>query len=219
MDGIRYVAADDHRLFLRGFRLLLDRIRTAKPLVCVGEASNIQEVLRLIQPEEVDLLFLDLNLADTDATQLIPKFKELHPGLRILCISMYTDTKLVREALKKGADGFLSKNVDLPELEAAIDSVMEGEIVLGKDISLSAAALRQLGTRPGINRFNAPFQLTRREKEILDLVVKGKSNKDIAALLFISKETVSAHRKSLMRKLNVRNASGLIRVAYDFNLV
>ncbi|MBP8726584.1 MAG: response regulator transcription factor [Saprospiraceae bacterium] len=219
MDEIRYVAADDHRLFLRGFRLLLDRIRTAKPLVCVGEASTTQEVLRRIQPGEVDLLFLDLNLADIDATQLIPKFKELHPGLRILCISMYTDAKLVREALKKGADGFLSKNVDLPELEVAIDSVMEGEIVLGKDISLSAAALRQLAPRPGINRFNAPFQLTRREREILDLVVKGKSNKDIAALLFISRDTVSAHRKSLMRKLNVRNASGLIRVAYDFNLI
>lgn len=219
MDGIRYVVADDHKLFLKGFRLLLDQIKGRLPLICIGEAGSVPEVLRLIQPESMDLLFLDLNLADTDAGQMIPKFKELHPQLRILCISMYTDAKIVRDVLKKGADGFLSKNADLVELEKAIETVMDGEIFMGSDIKLTDVSRKNIQSKLNVNRFNAAHQLTKREKEILDLVARGKSNKDIAALLFISKDTVSAHRKSLMRKLNVKNASGLIKAAYEYNLL
>ncbi|MBK8956294.1 MAG: response regulator transcription factor [Saprospiraceae bacterium] len=219
MDAIRYVVADDHQLFLKGFRLLLDQIESRLSLSCAGEAGNITETLRLLNPESVDLLFLDLNLADADAGQMIPKFKELHPQLRILCISMYTDAKIARDVLKKGADGFLSKNADLAELEKAIETVMEGEIFTGRDIKLTDVNRKNLQSKLTVNRFNASQHLTKREKEILELVAKGKSNKDIAALLFISKDTVSAHRKSLMRKMNVRNASGLIKVAYEYNLL
>lgn len=219
MVGVRYVVADDHKLFAKGFRLLLDQLNCRFPLIFAGEAGSPSETLKLVSPEEVDLLFLDLNLADSDASVIISKLKELHPSLRILCISMYTSPKIVRDALKEGADGFLSKNADQEELVAAIESVMDGEIVLGKDIKVSDVNKTQTNIKTSVNRFNARYQLTKREKEILDLVVKGKSNKDIAALLFISKDTVSAHRKSLMRKLNVRNASGLIKIAYEFNLL
>ncbi|MBK9108961.1 MAG: response regulator transcription factor [Saprospiraceae bacterium] len=219
MDGIRFVVADDHKLFLKGFRLLLDQMNKRLTMICLGEAGNIPDVLRLIQADPVDLLFLDLNLGDADSGQMIPKFKELHPQLRILCISMYTDSKVVRDVLKKGADGFLSKNAEMLELENAIETVMDGEIFMGSDIKLTDVNRKNVQSKLNINRFNAAHQLTKREKEILDLVAKGKSNKDIAALLFISKDTVSAHRKSLMRKLNVKNASGLIKAAYEFNLL
>ncbi|HEX5625633.1 MAG TPA: response regulator transcription factor, partial [Saprospiraceae bacterium] len=216
---IRYAVADDHQLFVKGLQLLLQRIECSLPLECVGEATNSQELLRLINPDDVDLLFLDLNLAEFDASLLIPKLKELHSGLRILCLSMYTDDKIVREALRKGADGYLSKNADLNELTKAIDAVMAGEMVLGKDIRITNPGNKAQNTASNLNRFNAKYQLTKREKEILELIAKGKSNKDIAALLFISKDTVSVHRKNLMRKLNVKNASGLIKVAYEFNLI
>lgn len=219
MDGIRFVVADDHKLFLKGFRLLLDQMDKRLGMICLGEAGSISDVIRLIQADPVDLLFLDLNLADADAGQMIPKFKEVHPQLRILCISMYTDAKVVRDVLKKGADGFLSKNADLLELEKAIETVMDGEIFMGSDIKLTDVNRKNIQSKLIITRFNATHQLTKREKEILDLVAKGKSNKDIAALLFISKDTVSAHRKSLMRKLNVKNASGLIKAAYEYNLL
>jgi len=219
MDEVRYVVADDHGLFVKGFQLLLSQLNCRFPLICVGEVNSTAETIKMISPESVDLLFLDLNLADTDASLMIPKLKEMHPDLRILCVSMYTDPKMVRDALKKGADGFLSKNTSLEELENAIDAILDGEIVLGKDIKVSDTNKKSTVPKSNINRFNAQYQLTKREKEILDLVVKGKSNKDIAALLFISKDTVSAHRKSLMRKLNVKNASGLIKIAYEYNLL
>lgn len=219
MDRIRYVVADDHQLYVKGFNLLLQRIKTRFPLECIGEAFNGQELLRLINPDSVDLLFLDLNLADNDAALLIPKLKELHSNLKILCISMYTDDKVVREALRKGADGYLSKNTDLDELTNAIDAVMDGEMFLGSNIRITNPERKTVQASQSINRFNAKYQLTKREREILELIAKGKSNKDISALLFISKDTVSVHRKNLMRKLNVKNASGLIKVAYEFNLI
>lgn len=219
MDKIRYVVADDHLLFLKGFILLLQRIKSNYTLECVGEATNGQELLRLISPEEVDLLFLDLNFAEADASLLIPKLKELHSDLKILCVSMYTDDKVVREALRKGADGYLSKNTELTELAEAIEAVMDGEMFLGKNIKITNPDKKPSNQAINLNRFNAKYQLTKREKEILELIAKGKSNKDIASLLFISKDTVSVHRKNLMKKLNVKNASGLIKVAYDFNLI
>lgn len=219
MDRIRYVVADDHQLFLKGFILLLQRIKCRFSLECVGEATNGQELLRLISPDDMELLFLDLNFAESDASLLIPKLKEMHRDLKILCISMYTDDKVVREALRKGADGYLSKNTDLTELAEAIESVMDGEMVLGKNIRITNPDKKPSNQAINLNRFNAKYQLTKREKEILELIAKGKSNKDIASMLFISKDTVSVHRKNLMKKLNVKNASGLIKVAYDFNLI
>jgi DNA-binding NarL/FixJ family response regulator len=219
MDRIRYVVADDHQLFLKGFILLLQRIKSRYSLECVGEARNAQELLRLILPSEIDLLFLDLNFAETDASLLIPKLKEMHGNLRILCVSMYTDDKVVRETLRKGADGYLSKSTDPVDLALAIESVMEGQMFLGKDIKITDPDKKPIHQATNLNRFNAKYQLTKREKEILELIAKGKSNKDIASMLFISKDTVSVHRKNLMKKLNVRNASGLIKVAFDFNLI
>ncbi|MBK6544015.1 MAG: response regulator transcription factor [Saprospiraceae bacterium] len=219
MSRIRYVVADDHQLYVKGFILLLQRIKCRFPLECIGEASNGQELLRLISPEHVDLLFLDLNLAENDAALLIPKLKELHSDLKILCISMYTDDKVVREALRKGADGYLSKNTGLDELANAIDAVMEGEMVLGSNIKITNPDKKTMNANVNLTRFNAKYQLTKREREILEQIAKGKSNRDISALLFISKDTVSVHRKNLMRKLNVKNASGLIKVAYEYNLI
>lgn len=219
MSRIRYVVADDHHLFLKGFILLLQRIKCRFPLECVGEATNSQELLRLISPDQVDLLFLDLNLAENDAVLLIPKLKELHSHLKIICISMYTDDKIVREALRKGADGYLSKNTGLDELAISIDAVMDGEMILGSNIKITDPDKKSNSVNINLNRFNAKYQLTKREREILELIAKGKANKDISALLFISKDTVSVHRKNLMRKLNVKNASGLIKVAYEYNLI
>ncbi|MBK9722267.1 MAG: response regulator transcription factor [Saprospiraceae bacterium] len=219
MSRIRYVVADDHQLYVKGFILLLQRIKCRFPLECIGEASNGQELLRLISPEHVDLLFLDLNLAENDAALLIPKLKELHSDLKILCISMYTDDKVVREALRKGADGYLSKNTGLDELANAIDAIMEGEMVLGSNIKITNPDKKTMNANVNLTRFNAKYQLTKREREILEQIAKGKSNRDISALLFISKDTVSVHRKNLMRKLNVKNASGLIKVAYEYNLI
>ncbi len=219
MEVIRYVAADDHILFLKGFKLLLDQVHCRFPLVCVGEASSTQELQRIIASELPDLLFLDLNLADTDASQVIPKLKELHNAMRIICVSMYTDEKLIRDALKKGADGYLSKNTDLSDLARVIDAVWEGEVALSRNLRISDAIKQDVSGSANLNRFNAKFVLTKREKEILELIAKGKSNKDIAALLFISKDTVSVHRKNLMRKLHVQNASALLKVAYEFNLI
>ncbi len=219
MEVIRYVAADDHILFLKGFKLLLDQVQCRFPLVCHGEASNMQELQKIIASELPDLLFLDLNLADTDASQSIPKLKELHNAMRIICVSMYTDEKLVRDALKKGADGYLSKNTDLLDLTRVIDAVLEGEVAISSKVRISDAIKKELTGSANLNRFNAKLLLTKREKEILELIVKGKSNKDIAALLFISKDTVSVHRKNLMRKLHVQNASALLKVAYEYNLI
>ncbi len=220
MGKIRVVAADDHKLFLEAFELLLRHFDPKENLQVVATACTIQDLMEILLREKVDLLFLDLNMGDTDAVEIIPKLKERAKALRIICLSMYKDDKTIREAMRKGADGYLSKNTNPAELLEAIQQVMDGQIFLGADLRITHPKSAAKGTQPvQINRFNAKFQLTKREKEILELIAKGKSNKDMANILFISKDTVSVHRKNLMRKLNVNSVSSLLKVAFDYNLV
>ena len=153
---------------------------------------------------------------------MIPKIKERNPETKVLIVSMSTEAKVVRESFQQGADGYLSKYSDLDNLVEGIREVMDGEIFFGKGIEatqkISSEVVKQTST-PMLNRFNAKFHLTKRESEILEKMTEGKSSKTIAAELFISKETVSVHRKNLMRKLGASNALNLLKIARDYNLI
>jgi DNA-binding NarL/FixJ family response regulator len=220
MSKVRIVAADDHQLFLKAFTLLLQQLDVNSEFIIVGTASRIQELLQLLSTEKADILFLDLNMVDSDASQLIPKLKESYKTMRIICLSMYKEDKTIREAMRRGADGYLTKNSNPTEIVDAIFSVLEGNIFLGKDVRVTNPKVdEKTNASSGVNRFNAKYQLTKREKEILDLIAKGKSNKDMASILFISKDTVSVHRKNLMRKLNVNSITSLLKIAFDYNLI
>jgi len=144
---------------------------------------------------------------------------------------MYDDSKLVKSAFKNGIDGYILKTSAADDLIKAISTVLTGETFFGEGVYVhrpnipSASSDRfSAGTAPSKNktyedRFNKKHNLTKRELEILRLISKAKNNKEIAKTLFISDQTVSVHRRNLMRKLNVSSTAGLIKIAYDNSLV
>ncbi|HRI33189.1 MAG TPA: response regulator transcription factor [Saprospiraceae bacterium] len=223
MNSLNIGVVDDHWLFLKGFVLILSKLKTSYELNIILECTNEADALKKLNSETLDLIFLDLNLQQTDGIRLIPKLKELFPKIKIIIVSMSTDVKLVREAFQKGADGYLSKNSDYEDLSLAIEEVMEGKIFFGKGIESTYRTIadqNKLSSAPvAINRFTAKYHLTKRELEILEMISQGKSSKDIASELFISKETVNVHRKNVMRKLEANSALSLVKIARDFNLI
>jgi DNA-binding NarL/FixJ family response regulator len=222
MRSLKVGVVDDHELFLRSFVLLLTTIKSGFDITVAVESLSEDDFLAKLRQNDLDLVFLDLNLTKSDGIRLIPKIKERNPETKVLIVSMSTEAKVVRESFQQGADGYLSKYSDLDNLVEGIREVMDGEIFFGKGIEatqkISSEVVKQTST-PMLNRFNAKFHLTKRESEILEKMTEGKSSKTIAAELFISKETVSVHRKNLMRKLGASNALNLLKIARDYNLI
>lgn len=210
---------DDHSLFLKGFSMIIEKLESRYSFEILLQANQIENPENDLPPLEI--LFLDLNLDRYDGLETLTKLRDIAPKMKIIIMSMYNDDRMVKEAMKRGADGYLSKNTSLQELDKAITEVMMGKVYLGNDIK--SAMVNQTTTKiksgQPITRFNAKIHLTKREMEILEFIFQGLSNKDIAAALFISKDTVGVHRKNLMRKLGANSATGLLKKATELNLI
>lgn len=216
---IRIGVIDDHRLFARAFVILLDQLSSELQLKVESKEIRLDDITNGLK--DLDLLFLDLELDNQDGTELLTKFKLDYPLLRIIILSMHSVEKVIRNVMKKGADGYLSKRTDQVELVTAIKKVMDGEVFLGADIlqKITEPSNQKSKNKVTLNRFNVKMHLTKREAEILELISKGKSNKDIGEFLFISNETVSVHRKNLMKKFDVSSTLELLKVASEFDLI
>ncbi len=135
---------------------------------------------------------------------------------------MIKDSKFVREAFKLGADGYISKETNPEDVEISISKVMLGDVYFGNGIeavSKKPSISDYKAIESNLNRFNAKFHLTKRELEILAMLVEGKTSKDISSVLFISKDTVNVHRKNLMKKLNISNVVMLVKIVKDYNII
>lgn len=218
------LVADDHRIFVEGLKTVLQTCDDPRFQI-VGVAYSGQELLEKASTLSADLLILDLRLPQKDGLDVIKTIRTRKLPIRILVLTSYDTPRIVRSAIKVGADGYILKNKPVAELFEAVVSVMNGESFLGEGISLSGKSRPSRSKKK--QRFGAPFEdafvkrhsLTKRETQILRLITQAMSNKEIARELFISDQTVSVHRKNIMRKLGVSNTAGLIRVAYDYALV
>jgi DNA-binding NarL/FixJ family response regulator len=202
---IKVLLVDDHSLVRRGFRRMLE---DEADIVVVGEASNGDEAVRLARELAPQVIVMDCALPGTSGLAATRKILETAPPKAILMLSMHSEDTLVRQALDAGARGYILKNaVDL-ELATAIRRVAAGEIVLDPQLA-KPAALR--GER------NAG--LTARELEILQLIVNGKSNKEIADDLKLSVNTVAVHRANIMETLGIHKTAELVVYAIRNGLV
>lgn len=223
-DSIKIVVVDDHQLFIEGVKKVLGDIGDMEYRI-VGEANNGKELFRLLRRTEVDLLLLDMNLPDMDGLEILESLKnKSNKPLRIIIITMYDEPKIVKAAFKSGTDGYILKGNGVLELNEAIKEVMLGNTFMGKGVNLTnGIGKRNLGTgsfkSAFQDRFIKKYHLTKRELEVLRLISQAMSNKEIAKELYISDQTVSVHRKNIMRKLGVSNTAGLIKVAYDYSLI
>ena len=220
MRFLNVLVADDHPIFVEGLQSVLARPAGRFAFSIRGVArtgDQVDEMLRISQP---DLLLLDLNLPGTDGLKILPDVKKESAHTRILVMTVFDDPRMVKAAFRAGADGYMLKTGSKDELFRAIEEVIEGHTFVGRGVQITDLPNGK-GADNGLpeKRFARRFGLTRREMEIMRYIGQAMNNKDIAGALYISDQTVSVHRKNIMRKLGVNNTASLIKIAFENNLV
>ncbi len=204
-DKISVLLVDDHSLVRRGFRRILE---DEPDIVVTGEAGDGAEAVRLTHELRPQVVVMDCAMPGMNGLLATRKILEEHPETLVLMLSMHPEETLVRQALDAGARGYVLKNaVDL-ELGAAIRRVVAGETVLDSQLR-----------RPVALKGDRDEHLTPRELEILQMIVDGKSNKEIAAVLDLSANTVAVHRANIMDALGIHKTAELVVYAIRNGLV
>ena len=211
---INVIVADDHHLVRQGIRALLEK---ADDIRVIGEAADGLEAVELVERLTPDVLVMDLAMPRLNGTQATARVSALGVKTRVVILSMHSDRILVRQALRNGAMGYLLKRSVTEELLLAIRAAKRDEIYLSPAVSQSVVtnfvARQPEAQETGFDR------LTSREREVLQLVAEGNTNRAIAGMLHVSVKTVEKHRANLMSKLGVRDVAGLTRLAIKHGLV
>ena len=202
---IKVLLVDDHNLVRRGFRRMLE---DEADIVVVGEAGNGDEAVQLARELAPQVIVMDCALPGTSGLAATRKILETDPPMVILMLSMHSEDTLVRQALNAGARGYILKNAADLELAAAIRRVAAGELVLDPQLA-----------KPATLRGQRNAGLTARELEILQFIVNGKSNKEIADDLKLSVNTVAVHRANIMETLGIHKTAELVVYAIRNGLV
>jgi DNA-binding NarL/FixJ family response regulator len=210
---IRVLIADDHQLLRDGLRRMLSETSS---IHVVDEAGNGHEVLAILQNQKVDVVLMDINMPGMDGVEATARIRVDFPEVHVLALTMLEQGSFVQLMLRNGASGYLSKNACGEDLITAIHEVHAGKRYLGEratEMLLASVSRQQSGARPLIPA------LTRREKEVLQLIMQGMSDTEISATLFISPTTAESHRKNLRSKLGARNSAEIVRIAMERGLV
>ena len=209
MRKIRILLADDHQLIRSGIRLMLER---EADLSVVGEASDGREAVALAKSLRPDVVVMDIGMSNLNGIEAAHQMTGDRPEIAIVMLSMHSDESYVLRALKAGARSYLLKDSAEADLIKAVHAVAASKSFFSPAVSkvLLDDYVRKL-RRSGAE--DAYDLLTPREREVLQLIAEGKSNKDIAKLLNLSVYTVESHRSNLMEKLNVRGLPELILYA------
>jgi len=209
VNTIRILLADDHIVMRRGLRLLIE---TQPGFAVVAEASDGLEAVAQAQATEPDVAVLDIAMPNLNGVGAAQRIHEMNPDIAIMILSMHADEGYVLRVLRAGARGYVLKDSAEGDLIEAIRRVSSGKTFFSPEISrmLAEDYVREIRTHGFVDSYEL---LTSREKEILHLLVQGKSNKDIAARWNLSPYTIETHRRNLHEKLNLRNFADLVLYA------
>lgn len=205
---MRIFLTDDHTLLIGG---LIKIIHSEDDMEVVGTAGSVKQTMDRLTQLKVDLLITDYNLPDGDGLGLVQRVKRKYPELKVMVLSMHDEAHLVKEILKEGIDGYILKKDSHSELISAIRAIRDDKMYLSSEINNLLVK--------GLMGKEEPRLLTNREREILTLIAKEYTNREIAEELFISERTVETHRKNIFRKTGTNNLVGLIKFAYANNLI
>ncbi|KPM30706.1 Two component transcriptional regulator, LuxR family protein [Croceitalea dokdonensis DOKDO 023] len=208
---IKVAVLDDHNMVLKGIESMLEDVEN----IGITATYNLgKQLLGEIEAEVPDVLLLDINLPDVNGIDICKTLIKKYPDLAILALSNYSETGFIKNMLRNGAKGYLLKNTGKAELIRAIETVCGGKQYLPLEI-------KDILLNDSIGNSTTSFipKLTRREKEVLSLIVKEHTTQEISEKLFISPKTVESHRNNLTQKLGVRNTAGLVRVALEKGLL
>jgi len=199
---------DDHAVVRNG---LAELINQAPDLVVSGEAATAEEALEKIEAEGPDLAVVDLTLGDMGGLELLKHLKSRHPLLPVLVLSMHDESFYAERCLRAGARGYIMKNEAIDQVERAVRQILDGKVYLSQ--RMSARILEGMSTSRPRGSSSPIEQLTDREFEVFQLIGQGKSTRDIAEQLHLSTKTVDVHRSHIKEKLELKDATALIRHA------
>jgi DNA-binding NarL/FixJ family response regulator len=217
MNPIKIVLADDHVLVRNGIKSLLE---DEDNILVVDEASNGLEAVEVVGKNSPHLLIVDIRMPKMNGIEVVKEIKTNFNNVKCLVLSMHDSEEYVLKSIDAGADGYLLKGSSKVEFLKAIHVIVSGEKYFSGDVS--SIIINNLTKTKNSSKKTAEeniFKLTKREKQILHLILEGKSNKEVALELDVSKRTTEVHRFNLMKKLEVKNLIELSKKATKYNLI
>lgn len=210
MNEIKLIIADDHELFRKGLEELLKKHDDIKIVKTVADGFEFISLVN--SPLEADIVLLDITMPNMDGFQVLKELKTLAIDIKPIVISMHNDGNYIAKCAKMGAYGYLLKNTDESELILAIRTVHKGKKYFSAEIS--EKMINFMSTQSVSENV-----LSNKETDVLGLISKGLTTKEIATKLFVSSRTIETHRANILKKLEVRNTAELIKKATEMNLI
>jgi DNA-binding NarL/FixJ family response regulator len=213
MANINILLVDDHDIVRDGIRMLLEDEVGFK---IAAEAENGKQAITACKKHDIDLVVMDISMPKVNGIEATETIKELFPEIKILALTMMDEDQHIRQMIKAGASGYILKSSDKIELVDAITTILEGKHYFSDDATRSV--MMDLVKGPTQEKSSDPGNITDREKQVLELIVKQYTNQEIAQELHISTRTVDAHRRNLLQKTGAKNTAGLVTYAIKYNL-
>lgn len=200
---------DDHQMVIDGLRLIID---TIEGFDIVGESTSALHALDVLATVNADILLTDVSMPEMSGIELTRLVKKKYPHIRIIALSMFSESQVVAEMIDAGISGYILKNTGKQELIEALNKVASGQNYFGQDITLQLMKSFKRSQ-------DETSRLTDREIEIIRMIEQDFGNKQIADMLFISERTVETHRKNILRKTNTQTVVGLLKYAYERKII
>ncbi|MFY7827420.1 MAG: response regulator [Flectobacillus sp.] len=211
---IRVILVDDHKIFTEGLAHILG---LESDIEVVGQCQTAQELYDLVKSNEKLVILLDINLGNESGLDICKTLSENYPLAKVIAVSMYQEESFITKMLKNGASGYLLKNTGREEFLRAIREVNEGKNYQSQ--AVTEIIMNGLSRQKNQERNLHELKFTRREKEILELIAKGLTTKEIGNNLCISEKTVETHRSNLLTKFDVKNMVSLLKLAMEYGYV
>ena len=202
---IKVFITDDHYMVIEGIHSLL---QNEKDIELVGHAMNASSCIGYLEQNLPDVILMDISMPDKSGIDLCKEVKEKYPSVFVIGLSTFNQQSFIEKMMDNGASGYVLKNATQEELLEAITTVVHGKTYLSFEAGKTLQKTK-----------NNPIVLTRREKEVLELIAEGMTNNEIAAKLFVGSTTVDTHRKNLLTKFEAKNTATLIRMAVQMQII
>jgi DNA-binding NarL/FixJ family response regulator len=212
-EKINVIIVDDHEIFRNGLKMVLGKLKYVN---VIGEAANGLEILSLLKDLKPDIILMDIEMPQMNGIEATEKALKLYPDLKIIALTMFNDDEYVQSMIDTGVRGFLIKNINKDILDKAIQEVSNGGNYYSQE--LMQFFTRRL-SKEDLKPKGEEISLTKREKEILQLMAEGMNNKEIADNLFVSERTIIGHKSNLLAKSGCKNTIGLLAFAIKNKLV
>jgi len=212
-DMIEVFIVDDHKMVIEGLQLILAPITNIK---VIGTATSGEDAILRVPRTTADVVLLDINMQGINGADTCKELLKINPELKIVALSMHKESSLIKLMLSNGASGYVLKNAGQEEVVKAIEAVFAGNMYL--DETVNDIVLKSVANRAEKKK-KSPFpSITRREREVLELILKEYTTQEIADKLFISFGTVETHRRNMLIKLGAKNTAGLVRITIEYGL-